>query len=634
MSFLKRIFGKAAEPAPGAPQPAATQAPPRDPASDPNMIRVFDAHGRELFITKEQWRDNVLLGNLEKAKGDPDKLANLIIGALQDGFAKDVIPFAEHLHATDSAPARGATLLGVVYLDVGRPADAERVLRDFLERHGEDAYVLTNLAKAQDARGDHQLAETTLWRSIQLDPNQDNGFGWYAAIRRDRDGEAGWLDACRRVAALPSSWRAQLWLARDAIQRGDLPAAISLYQESLSHAGHPAPGELLKQLSGDLGNAGHLNEIVSLVAPQFDVTQHGLEVGNNLIKANLELGRLDEAKRIIEQLYAQGRPDWRPTLEFWDTEVAKTRVGALPAESDGPLQMEILSIEGPLWLRDGSPCASLVAPKPEGAPRVLFFGSTTLMPDEKKTPRVQLADGPGRLSRALPLVLAEQVHLSTAAAGVALIPWIGGKGFALFGTPYGDAELCALTLKEREPPTLIGAIVLDAKGTDWSASLRLIRVADGTRLGTVDVGVSPDDPAPAVDLLASRMIASLGEAGFATVAAPAWYRRPDAGQGSNYLLRLEQQLAVTCGNLEFLRGGRLSGEHEIIEGAIGLCLGEPANVTARLLLAQTLRQMKKARPQITAQYKTRTDLLQREHPVAGEAGACISKALGDVFPAA
>jgi hypothetical protein len=255
------------------------------------------------------------------------------------------------------------------------------------------------------------------------------------------------------------------------------------------------------------------------------------------------------------------------------------------------------------------------------------------MPDEKKTPRVQLADGPGRLSRALPLVLAEQVHLSTAAAGVALIPWIGGKGFALFGTPYGDPELCALALKEREPPTLVGGIVLDSKGTDCSASLRLIRVADGTCLGTVDVRVEPNDPAPAVELLASRMIASLGEAGFATVAAPAWYRRPGARQGSNYLLRLEQQLAVTCGTLEFLRGGRLSGEHEVIDGALGLCLGEPENVTARLLLAQTLRQMKKGRPEIVAQYMKRANLLQQEHPIAGEAGACISKALGDVFPA-
>lgn len=633
MSFLKRIFGKTTGRAPDAdPAPARSSRP--DPATDPNLIRVFDAYGRELFLTKEEWREKVLLGNLEEAKRDPDKLANLIIGALQDGFGQDVLPFAEHLHATDSTPARGATLLGVTYLDVGRPADAERVLRDYMERHGEDPYVLTNLAKAQDARGDHPLAEATLWRALQLDPNQENGLGWYAAIHRDRNGEAGWLDACRRVAGLSSSWRAQLWLARESLQRGDLTSALSLYEEALSHGGQPAPADLLKQLSGDLGNAGHLNEIVSLAAPHFDAARHGLEVGNNLIKANVDLGRLDEAKRIVEQLYAQGRPDWRQTLDFWDSEVAKARVAALPAERDTPLQMELLSIEGPLWLRDGSPCATLVAPKPADAPRVVFFGSTALLPAERRVPGVQLADGPGRLSRALPLVLAEQVHLSTAGAGAALVPWIGGKGFALFGKPYGDAELLALARKERVPPSLIGGLVLDATGTDWCVSLRLLRVADGSCLGTTDGRVNPADPAAAVEALVERMMALLAKADFGAAATPAWYRRPAAGQGSNYLLRLEQQLAVTCGNLEFLRGGRLSGEHEVVEGAIGLCVGEPANVTARLLLAQTLRQMKKGRPAVLEQYRKRVDLLQAEHPIAGEAGACISKALGEVFPAA
>jgi hypothetical protein len=42
--------------------------------------------------------------------------------------------------------------------------------------------------------------------------------------------------------------------------------------------------------------------------------------------------------------------------------------------------------------------------------------------------------------------------------------------------------------------------------------------------------------------------------------------------------------------------------------------------------------MKKGRPEIVAQYKKRADLLQEEHPIAGEAGACISKALEEVFP--
>lgn len=291
MSFFKRLFGQHEAPSPRD-ERSLTRATPRDPATDPNMVRVYDAHGRELFIARDEWLQNVLLGNLEKSKDNPDTLATMLTGALRDGFAKEVASYAEHLHRTDTQPARGATLLSIVYLKSDRLDDAERVLRDFLDRHGENAYVLTNLAKVQHARGDAPTAEATLWHALELDPNQDNALSWYLAIHRDRGGGTAYEAACRRVAGLPGSWRPQLWLGREALQRKDLPAALSLYEESLSRAGQPAPSDLLMQMSGDLGNAGHVNEIIALIAPRFDAAQHGLEVGNNLIKANLDLVRV------------------------------------------------------------------------------------------------------------------------------------------------------------------------------------------------------------------------------------------------------------------------------------------------------------------------------------------------------
>src|SRR2546422_10217541 len=65
-------------------------------------------------------------------------------------------------------------------------------------------------------------------------------------------------------STLPGSWRAQLWLARSALQSRQLDQALALYRESLSRAGKPAPANLLQQMSGDLGNAGHLPELLQL----------------------------------------------------------------------------------------------------------------------------------------------------------------------------------------------------------------------------------------------------------------------------------------------------------------------------------------------------------------------------------
>ena len=71
MSILENFFGgKKPEATPTPPKPFTTTAlptkkPSDDPAKDPNMIRVFDKYGREMFIAKEQWRTNVLLGAIK-----------------------------------------------------------------------------------------------------------------------------------------------------------------------------------------------------------------------------------------------------------------------------------------------------------------------------------------------------------------------------------------------------------------------------------------------------------------------------------------------------------------------------------------------------------------------------------------
>ncbi len=104
MSFLRKIFGGQT---PQRQPPAAGQSSQADPANDPNTIRVFDGYGREMFITKQQWRDDVLLVNLKKVKADPEQLYGTLVSALQDGFAADIVPYAEHLWRTDSTASRG-----------------------------------------------------------------------------------------------------------------------------------------------------------------------------------------------------------------------------------------------------------------------------------------------------------------------------------------------------------------------------------------------------------------------------------------------------------------------------------------------------------------------------------------------
>lgn len=322
------FFGKKKESdAQSAAQRASATTPPSSaPAhTDPNLIRVFDEFGREL-ITKEHWRKNVLPGTLKKNWDNPEQLYGTIVGSLKDGFFSDVLEAAKHLWHIDPVQARGACIYGIVLTKNDRLDEAEDVLRSYIQKHGEDGYVLTNLAKVYSARNETQKAEETLWHALEVDPNQDNGFGWYAAIYRERSGDEAGLEALRRVAALAGSWRAQLWLARAALESHDLEKALAYYHQSLSRIGDKVPADFLMQMSGDLGKHGHLAELVDLTEHRFVPEVHGLQVGNNLIKVHLDLGQIEAARNILDQLYALKRPDWRPQLSFWDTEIAKVRL--------------------------------------------------------------------------------------------------------------------------------------------------------------------------------------------------------------------------------------------------------------------------------------------------------------------
>jgi tetratricopeptide (TPR) repeat protein len=259
MSFLKKLFGAGASGASG------SQA--KNPAADPNLIQVYDAYGREFFITREEWRKSVLPGSIQSNWSKPDELYSIIVGAMNDGFFADVVDAAERLLQIDPQPVRSACIWGIVLTEVGRLDEGERVFRDYIARYGEDGVILTNLAKIYSRRKNDAKAGETLWRALELDPNQENGMGWYLAIHKERGGDEDALKALRRVAQVPGSWRAQLWLAREALKRGEVPGALDLYKESLAAAPTPAPTDLLMMMSADLGNAGRLAESVDLTLP-------------------------------------------------------------------------------------------------------------------------------------------------------------------------------------------------------------------------------------------------------------------------------------------------------------------------------------------------------------------------------
>jgi tetratricopeptide (TPR) repeat protein len=108
----------------------------------------------------------------------------------------------------------------------------------------------------------------------------------------------------------------------------DLQGALKLQREALGILGDDVPAEALMTMTGDLGKRGFLAQLIELGASRFVPERHGILVGNNLIKAYIDSGRIDEARAVVERLYKLNRPDWRQSLQYWEAQLLKASARA------------------------------------------------------------------------------------------------------------------------------------------------------------------------------------------------------------------------------------------------------------------------------------------------------------------
>ena len=284
--MLNRIFGGPKK-----------QEPVKNPSTHPgDFIKFYDNTGREMLIEKEEYRTKVLPTNLQKVWDKPEELYNWVVGALKDGFHKDVLAASEQLFKTYNNQERRHVIRAVVLKLNGFLDEAETILRTHIEKNGETSTAALNLAQVQAQKNNMEQAEKTLWRSIELDPNNLQAIIWWVAIQRERDQEKGEHEALGRIGQLPGSYRAHLWIGRIALEKKNLDIAKRCFSYVLSHGGQDH-SDVLMTISGDLGNSGFINEIIEIIAPIYEPKKHGPQTGCNLLQAYLETKRHDDVGR-------------------------------------------------------------------------------------------------------------------------------------------------------------------------------------------------------------------------------------------------------------------------------------------------------------------------------------------------
>jgi tetratricopeptide (TPR) repeat protein len=494
-----------------------------------DVITVYDERGRELQVKRADWVINVLLPNVQQAWDDPRALAKQIVQAIHDDFIPQVAEAADRLVVIDGESEDALVFLAIVRMDDGDLDGAERVLSRSLELHGPTGTVLTNLAKVYDRRDDNAKARAVLRQALGLDPNLDSALGWWSGWARDDQGDAGYIAALQEIAEVPKSWLPQLWLARENLKQGSRNEAMELYEHVLAKAADLP--DVLMMVTGDLGNAGALDDLVRLAKPLYQPEVHGPPAGLNLVQALKQLGRLDEARGLVRRLQAMPWPPFAATLAALEKEIASA---ALQHQSASQSTVAVSDIDRPLWTRGLYEPDWLLPARPGETPLVFIptFSNELLASDG---PKIQASNLQGQLTRCLPLYLAETLGLKLQACCLARMLTVAGVGPAVIGEP-----LPRQTLERLLPPTgrrLMVAGSLVATG----ARLRVWEVGDPAPPSTIDVPASLEALGPLLASCEQSLTEALVARGLVRGSGPpALYRSPPVELLDGYALALEQ----------------------------------------------------------------------------------------------
>jgi hypothetical protein len=251
--------------------------------------------------------------------------------------------------------------------------------------------------------------------------------------------------------------------AREAFARKDPAGAVAIYEEVLAVAGDRA--DVLVSISGELTANGCPREVIELVAPHYDAQRHGPAAGISLLQAYIAVQQPEAAQHVLDLLYALNRSDLQERLFGFSNMIAdmmslgagETAPGTSPAGSGvagGPpdagqsRKIEMASISKPVWFYGLEDVGGLLPRKEENLRRVTF--AQLAVPgledfaEVMKRPEEEL----GRLSRGIPLLLAETLSFSTRWTAIAAVATLGREHYGLFSgewTPGNVRQLVETT---------------------------------------------------------------------------------------------------------------------------------------------------------------------------------------------
>lgn len=505
--------GAAAETPPVAPVGSAPKAAASSPTTPPAgpaaaaTIEAMDAFGRRVQLPREQYRTQVL-PELVKAHGsDADRLAAVILQALRDGCAADVLAAANRLTVIDRDPERSLSILAAVQRDAGELDSAAATLRELQQKRPQSPTARVGLAMLAERSGDLERCEALLWEALQIDPNHPDGLHGFLQVRHRVVGDDGHAAEIERVIALPGSWRPQLWLARWHLQHGRSDAAIAIYRDVLQRAGDQS--DALLMASADLVQAQRHDLVAELVAPRYQVARMHPHIGLALLHHYLQTRQHAPGDHLLHQLHLYFGQMLGDQLQPFTAEFDRLRLSMLPPPAPPPAQPRIglYRLEKPIWFAGLDDPDWLLPKKAKDSRQVLCLA---LAVDAAAGVPAGREEEVGRLTRSLPLFLGEQIWAHSPQRGVAALPLAEHGGWAVMGRPWPEEQLAAQLPPAEQASTILVSGVLRLDGEQRRIDLWAYDCASKQRIGHAAAEGGPDRFGAMAQQLFAELLPAIG----------------------------------------------------------------------------------------------------------------------------
>ncbi len=314
----------------------------------------------------------------------------------------------------------------------------------------------------------------------------------------------------------PGGVMPRLAQARALLEAKDLAGAVGIYEEVLAAAGDRP--DVLVTISGDLGTFGHVVQIVELVAPRYDAQRHGPATGLNLLQAYIAVRDPGAAQHVLDILFDLERPELEERLYGFSNVIAElfahpTAPSAqLTSDGEAPVQaphVELVSFTRPIWFYGLENLEEALFPAKPGRVRRIAFAQLALIGQPGLAAAMEKPeDELGRLSRALPLWLAETFHFSPHYSSLAIVGLHdrgGVKRPFLFGAEWTSENLSQLVNTSSDPIDYVITGALRHVAGDYELVLRVWEVKKFRERKQFSARWTPADAGPVLAQLLAQV---------------------------------------------------------------------------------------------------------------------------------